>query len=100
VDGDFATASVSLVLAVENNRCSYARIAVGGVAATPLHLDEADAVLTGSELEADDIVKAAAILVKAADPIDDVRGSANYRRALIPRLLKRAVSLLHTDASY
>ena len=98
VDGDFATVSVSLVLAVDNNLCTYARIAVGAVAATPLHLDKADAVLTGSVLDADDIAKAAAILVKAAAPIDDVRGSANYRRALIPRLLKRAVSLLHADA--
>ncbi|MCZ6796875.1 MAG: xanthine dehydrogenase family protein subunit M [Gammaproteobacteria bacterium] len=98
VDGDFATVSVSLVLAVDNNLCTYARIAVGAVAATPLHLDEADAVLTGSALDANDIAEAAAILVKAADPIDDVRGSANYRRALIPRLLKRAVSLSHAKA--
>ena len=90
--------SVSLVLAVNNNLCTYARIAVGAVAATPLHLDEADAVLTGSALDADDIADAAAILVKAADPIDDVRGSANYRRALIPRLLKRAVFRLHAEA--
>ena len=92
VDGDFATASVSLVLTIDNDKCTYARIAVGAVAATPLHLDEADAVLTDSALEADIIAKAGAILVSASDPIDDVRGSANYRRTLIPRLLKRAVS--------
>ncbi|NKB39333.1 MAG: xanthine dehydrogenase family protein subunit M [Gammaproteobacteria bacterium] len=98
VDGDFATVSVSLVLAFNENQCSYARIAVGAVAATPLHLDEADAVLTDSALTDEDIDNAAALLVKASDPIDDVRGSANYRRALIPRLLKRAVSLLKTDA--
>lgn len=98
VDGDFATVSVSLVLATDNNKCSYVRIAVGAVAPTPLHLDEADAVLTGSALDANAISKAAAILVEASDPIDDMRGSADYRRALIPRLLKRAVSHLHTDA--
>ncbi|MFT5132574.1 MAG: carbon-monoxide dehydrogenase medium subunit, partial [Gammaproteobacteria bacterium] len=55
VDGDFATVSVSLVLAVDKNNCTYARIAVGAVAATPLHLDEADAVLTGSTLSSEDI---------------------------------------------
>jgi len=92
VDGDFATVSVSLVLAIENDLCSFARIAVGAVASTPLHLDKADAVLSGSALSEDDIAKAAAILVEASDPIDDVRGSAEYRRALIPRLLKRAVN--------
>ena len=92
VDGDFATVSVSLVLAIENDLCSFARIAVGAVASTPLHLDKADAVLSGSALSEDNIAKAAAILVEASDPIDDVRGSAEYRRALIPRLLKRAVN--------
>jgi len=97
VDGDFATVSVSLVLAVNKGKCNYARIAVGAVAATPLHRDEADAVFTGSELNADDIASAADILVRAADPIDDVRGSADYRRALMPRLLKRAVHQIKAD---
>lgn len=91
VDGDYATASVSLVLAVENGKCSHARIALGAVAATPLHLVEADAMLLGSTLSEDDIARAAAVLAEAADPIDDVRGSASYRLKLIPRLLKRAV---------
>jgi carbon-monoxide dehydrogenase medium subunit len=36
------------------------------------------------------------MLVEASDPIDDVRGSADYRRALIPRLLKRAVKQVQT----
>ncbi len=94
VDGDFATVSVSLVLAIDNKQCTHARIAVGGVASTPLHLDEADAVLKGSSLNADDIAKAGDLLVQISDPIDDMRGSAEYRRALIPRLLKRAVTNL------
>jgi aerobic carbon-monoxide dehydrogenase medium subunit len=94
VDGDFATVAVSLVLAMEKDVCNYARIAVGAVASTPLHLDEADALLCGSNLSADSIAKAANLLVKAADPIDDVRGSAEYRRLLIPRLLKRAINNL------
>jgi carbon-monoxide dehydrogenase medium subunit len=98
VDGDFATVSVSLVLAAEKNKCTYARIAVGAVAATPLHLDEADVVLKNSTLSTEDINQAAALLVDAADPIDDVRGSADYRRALIPRLLKRAVLHLNSDS--
>jgi carbon-monoxide dehydrogenase medium subunit len=31
------------------------------------------------------------LLDARADPLDDVRGSAEYRRLLIPRLLLRAV---------
>ena len=37
------------------------------------------------------VEEAARILVDLADPVDDVRGSAEYRRMLIPRLLEQAV---------
>lgn len=94
VDGDFATASISLVLAMDGGACIHARIAAGGVAATPLHIQEADAALLGTELDEDSINRAGAILVEASDPMDDMRGSADYRRMLIPRLLKRAVNQL------
>jgi carbon-monoxide dehydrogenase medium subunit len=97
VDGDYATVSVSLVLVIDNKQCSHARIAVGGVAPTPLHLDEADAVLNGSSLDADAIAKAGDLLVQQSDPIDDMRGSADYRRRLIPRLLKRAVANIQAN---
>ena len=32
--------------------------------------------------------------MEAADPVDDVRGSAEYRRMIIPGLLQRAVDEL------
>jgi carbon-monoxide dehydrogenase medium subunit len=41
--------------------------------------------------------RAARLLAERADPLDDVRGSADYRRQLIPRLLLRAVR--HIEAS-
>jgi len=37
------------------------------------------------------VLRAAERLVAIADPLDDVRGTAAYRRLLIPRLLLRAV---------
>lgn len=92
VDGDYATVSISLVLAMNGATCSYARVAVGSCGPTPVHVDAADARLVGSPLGSADIADAAAILVAAASPIDDVRGSAEYRQILIPRLLGRAVS--------
>ena len=92
--GDYATVSISLVLVLDAGACSYARVAVGSVGPTPLHLDEADAILTGSALSEDTVKQAGNKLMEAADPVDDVRGSAEYRRMIIPGLLQRAVDEL------
>lgn len=91
VDGDFAVVSVAAILAMQGEVCTHARIALGAVAAAPLRLPEAEAVLRGSKLEDEAIRQAAALLAEAADPVDDTRGSAEFRRRLIPRLLRRAV---------
>ena len=90
--GDYATVSISLVLAMDGNNCTYARVAVGSVGPTPIHLDEADALLSGSALSEQVINDAAKLLVDASDPVDDVRGSSEYRQLIIPGLLSRAIS--------
>ena len=92
--GDYATVSISLVLVTDDNTCSYARVAVGSAGPVPIHLDEVDALLTGSELTAGAVNEAGRKLAQAADPVDDVRGSAEYRRMIIPGLLQRAVDEL------
>ncbi|MBN8494759.1 MAG: FAD binding domain-containing protein, partial [Burkholderiales bacterium] len=85
VAGDYATASVAIC-----RRASGAiTVAVGGCGPAPLASAEADALLSAGGSEA--IARAGALLQALADPLDDVRGSADYRRALIPRLLQRAV---------
>ena len=89
--GDYATISVSLVLVVDGDACSYARVAVGSAGPAPIHLDAADSLLTGSALTPEVIRQAGRTLMDAADPVDDVRGSAEYRRMIIPGLLQRAV---------
>ena len=90
-DGDYAIVSVSSVVAMQAGVCSYARVVVGSAGPAPLHLDEADALLTGSGLDDAVLLKAGELLAAAADPVDDVRGSSDYRRLLIPGLLARAV---------
>lgn len=92
VDGDFAVVSVAVILALDGSACSHIRVAVGAVAAAPLRLPEAEAMLVGSSLDDAAIARAGAMLADAADPVDDMRGSAEFRRRLIPRLLRRAVA--------
>jgi carbon-monoxide dehydrogenase medium subunit len=85
--GDFAIASVALAQEGET-----VRIAVGGCGPAPIRLDSAEAALAGRLEDPRAVAEAAALLVEASDPVDDVRGSADYRRRLIPRLLAAALA--------
>jgi len=86
-DGDFATASVAFSGAFDGDACVAASVAVGGCAATPVSSAAANALLVGAKLGNPRLAEAAECLVAACDPIDDVRGSAAYRRLLVRRLL-------------
>jgi CO/xanthine dehydrogenase FAD-binding subunit len=84
-----ARSIASLALALDGESL---RIAIGGCGPTPLRLDAAEAALAGRLEDPRAIAEAAALLVVASDPVDDVRGSADYRRRLIPRLLAAALA--------
>jgi carbon-monoxide dehydrogenase medium subunit len=94
VDGDFATASIAIVIAMTGKRCDYIRFAAGACGPTPLRVVAAEERLLGTELTAEDIAAAGELLAAGADPVSDVRGSSEYRRLLIPRLLKRAITIV------
>jgi carbon-monoxide dehydrogenase medium subunit len=86
VAGDYATASVAACLHTDGRM----RVAVGACGPVPISDDAANALLSGDRSQAA-ITRAGELLERHADPLDDVRGSADYRRQLIPRLLLRAV---------
>ncbi len=91
IAGDFAMASVALQVTWSGDSIAAARIAIGGCGPTPLHLAEADDMLIGLGADSDALGKAGLLLAQAADPVDDVRASADYRRKVIPRLLAKAM---------
>ena len=91
VEGDYATVSVAAVVTMEDGRCSYARVALGSCGPTPVRAAAAEEHLTGSALADSDIAEAAAILREECDPVDDVRGSGEYRMMLVEPLLGRAL---------
>jgi carbon-monoxide dehydrogenase medium subunit len=64
-----------------------ARIALGGVAPTPVRAHAAEAALAEG-----DIARAAALSVEAADPFDDAFASAWYRRRVLPVHVRRALT--------
>jgi carbon-monoxide dehydrogenase medium subunit len=82
---------VALVLSLEDGVCRAARIAIGGCGPAPVRLAEAEAGLVGRTLTDAGIATAGALLAAACDPVDDVRASAAYRRAVVPRLLAKTI---------
>jgi carbon-monoxide dehydrogenase medium subunit len=64
---------------------------VGSVSAKPCRCDQADALLAGPRDKVEkQLADAAEALATAADPVDDLEGSAEYKRHLIGVYLKRA----------
>jgi len=68
---------------------THVRLAYGGVAATPVRARQCEAFLEGRVLDADTIAEAIARLEREFTPLDDVRGSADYRRALCGQLFAK-----------
>ncbi len=77
--------------------CESARVVLGAVAPTPLRAQRAEEELLGGPLNAERIVRAAKLAAEEAKPIDDVRGSAWYRRRMVEVLTRRGLETLITN---
>jgi carbon-monoxide dehydrogenase medium subunit len=71
-----------------------ARIALGAVAPTVVAAEEAQRFLVGKRLDDAVIAEAGGLAVQAARPIDDIRGSAEYRRDMVRVLVARTLASL------
>jgi carbon-monoxide dehydrogenase medium subunit len=68
---------------------SDVRVALGSVAATPIRAAATEAVLEGARPTPEVADRAAETLAAELSPIDDVRSTADYRRAVSARVLHR-----------
>jgi aerobic carbon-monoxide dehydrogenase medium subunit len=85
------TLGLALVLGVEGDNITEAKAVVGSVSVVPTQSDQANSLLVGSKGQVEkQLPAAAAALAEAADPVDDLEGSAEYKRHLIGVFLKRA----------
>lgn len=83
--------AAALVVLDGDGRCAEARIALTAVAPTCLRAGAAEASLAGSEPTTEALAEAARLSADAASPIDDVRAPADYRRAMVPVIVRRAL---------
>ena len=74
-----------------NGNCEEAIIAVGAAAPTPLRITKAEKLLTGQPFTEEAILEAANIASEEIKPIDDVHGTAWYRRKVTRVLVKQTL---------
>ena len=91
---DIAVVGVGVSLALDaDGVCSAARVSLGAVAPTVLLVEEAGAALVGTCLDAPALDRLAHAAAAACRPIDDKRGTREYRIKVAGVLAKRAASL-------
>lgn len=93
VAADLAKVNVAAAVTVKNGAYEEARIALGGVAPTPIRARKAEEVLKGEKLGDGVVQEAAETAATEIRPIDDVRSTAEYRKELSKVLVRRAIRL-------
>jgi len=84
---DIASVNSAIRLRVREDRIIEAHAAAGSVAPVPLYLRSTVTFLQGRPISAATAREAAAVAGREISPISDVRGSADYKRALLQRLI-------------
>ena len=87
---DIAVVGCGVNITFENNVCTAARVSLGAVAPTPLLIKEASKLMIGSDLNSEILDKVSKICMDSCDPIDDKRGTIDYRTKVAGVLFKRA----------
>ncbi|MFT5486257.1 MAG: CO/xanthine dehydrogenase FAD-binding subunit [Paracoccaceae bacterium] len=85
--GDFAVAGVAAIVSTDGTSVTEARIALMGLHDTPVRATAAEAALFEHGVDA-----AAAAARQEAEPMNDLHGSADYRRHLTEVLTRRALT--------
>ncbi|MGA6925489.1 MAG: xanthine dehydrogenase family protein subunit M [Desulfosarcina sp.] len=87
-----------IALNQKDGRIEKARIVMGSVGPTPLRARSAEAVLIGQKPDETLFLKAGEAARQDCTPIDDFRGAASYRKAMVGILTKRTLEVAHRQA--
>ena len=89
---DKALVGLAAMLMLDGRHCRVARLGLGGVGASPVLLARAERTLEGQELDEATIARAADAAAAEVDPMEDLQGSAEYRREMVRVWLRRVVA--------
>ena len=92
---DKPSAGVAVRVTLDEEAVQVARIVLGCVGPTPVRARKAEDLITGKKLTAELIAEAGAMASQECSPTSDLRGSEQYKRAIVRTLVKRAA-----DAAY
>jgi aerobic carbon-monoxide dehydrogenase medium subunit len=87
---DFATVGVALTLRVNGGTCEDVRLGLNSVGSTIIRARRAEEVLRGKPISDPILREMGEIAATEVDPMDDNRGSAEYKRELVKVLVRRA----------
>ena len=96
---DIAVVGVASQITLAGGKCTAARIALAAVAPVPLRATDAEQALVGQPLTPQQIERAADLASGAARPIDDHRGSIEFRNHLVRVLTRRTLTTALERAS-
>ena len=93
--GDFATVGVAVHLTFDGERVKRAGVGLTAVGPSNIKAEAAERVLEGQALGDDVIKEAARLAAEQAEPHDDIRGSASYKREVVRVFVTRALKAAH-----
>ncbi len=90
---DYAAVSVAALLCLDGNgRVAEARVGIGSAGPVPVLAQAVGAALIGERPTPERIAAAAQLARDAVDPLDDLRGSASYKRDMAVVFTRRALT--------
>jgi carbon-monoxide dehydrogenase medium subunit len=93
VAGDFAIASAAVQLNLgANGACSKIGIGVTGAGSVPQKAVSVEHLLRGNKVTPELIAEAGRLIQRGAEPIEDMRGSASYKKKALSAVLRRAIT--------
>ena len=95
---EIAVVGATAVVTVEGDRIVDARVAITALTPTIRRVPDAESALADSDGGEGAVEAAAAATAAASTPISDVRGSAEYRRAMAAVIANRAITAALTRA--